>query len=269
MEREVMGSDYRQPRESDHLIVQDETALKLLESKVKKDVNDNHYVSPLLWNSSEIILPTNDSYKVAIRRFHIVEKEAIRQNRLDECIEQIKNLVEKGYASEMSPEEASKPHKKAYYNPIFFIYPHNKRTRMIWDLAAKINGKSLNDYLFCGPNLYNNLLEILFKMRQERFLIKGDIGEMFHQIKVDDDDTNCLRFLFRFSQNENIRIFKMNVLPFGAKCSPVISQFVKNIVAKEYLTTHKEAAQAIIQNAYVDDIIIRRYTALLIMINAL
>jgi hypothetical protein len=125
---------------------------------------------------------------------------------------------------------------------------------MIWDLAAKIDGRLLNDFISPGPNLYNNLTEILFQMRENDYLCKGDIGEMFHQIFVYENDTHSLRFLFRLNQNEKIRIFKMNVLPFGAKCAPVIAQFVKNITAIASQEKFPEAADIILKNSYVDDI---------------
>jgi hypothetical protein len=253
MEKETMGEEFYSPKDDDTVTVDDKIALDLLNKRVKKLPNENNYIAPLLWKQEKFELPTKESFKLAYRRCLIVEKQAIKLKKFDECISQIKNLIDKNYAVELTQEEMNQMHKKAYYNPIFFLHSPTKRTRLIWDLAAKVNGQCLNDFLLSGPNLYNKLLDILFKMREKQFMVKGDIGEMFHQIKVDEDDTNALRFLFRFSQDEKIRVFK--VLPFGAKCSPVISQYVKNKVAEEYKNISPKTSSIILRNAYVDDIV--------------
>ena len=102
---------------------------------------------------------------------------------------------------------------------------------MIWDMACQINGKSVNDYLMNGPNLYSSLVKIQFQMQEFEILIKADLSEMFHQIKLLVEDTDALRFVFRFNNEEQRRHFKMVVLPFGAKCSPSITHYIKNLVA--------------------------------------
>lgn len=255
MEEEVMGINYNQPSQNDRLIHEEKRTIDLLNNEVKKLDDSNKFIAPLLWKQEKLKLPTEFSYNLALKRYLIVEKQAHKLNKFDECSEQIRNLLEKNYARELTAEEILNPSDIAYYNPIFFIHPPSKRTRLIWDLAAKIQGKCLNDYISTGPNLYANMLDIQFQMREGQYLVKGDIGEMFHQIKVREQDTDALRFMFRFNPNEKLRYFKMLVLPFGAKCSPVISQFVKNKIAKQAASKHPETSEVILNNCYVDDLV--------------
>ncbi|XP_070499595.1 uncharacterized protein, partial [Chironomus tepperi] len=256
MEKEVMGLDYNLPVEpNDKKIAEEVYALEVLNNKIIQKPNSSHYVAPLLWVNQPFSLDYINSFKVALRRFLIVEKQAYKLNKFQECVSQIQNLLTKGYAKELTELEVKTIGKKTYYNPIFFIHPPNKRVRMIWDLAAKVNGKSLNDFLLSGPNMYNSLLEIIFKMRERTYFIKGDLNEMFHQIFVTDEDTDSLRFLFRINPEDKIRVFKMLVLPFGAKCSPVISQHVKNTIALKFKNDLPEASETILKSSYVDDIV--------------
>lgn len=255
MESEVLGMEYDMPKENDRGIHEDQIALNQLENDVRQIDGSYHYEAPLLWRYENIKLPTDESYKVALRRYMIIEKHATKMNRFDECVTQIKNLLDKNYARELTEEEIKTTSNKSYYNPIFFIFPKNKRMRMIWDLAAKVEGKSINDHLVAGPNLYNSLLQIVFQMCEQRYLFKGDLMEMFHQIRIKEEDTEALRFLFRFPGESKIRVFKMLVLPFGAKCSPTISQFVKNIIARRYMEIFPEASDIILNSTYVDDVI--------------
>ena len=232
---------------------ENKTSLEMLEKDVKFDEKLQKYITPLLWKDENEILPCEESKTQSLRRFLIIEKVLNRDGKFHECEKQINNLVEKGYARELNQKEINNVGRKSFYMPIFFIYPENKRLRMIWDGAAKVNGKSINDYLFTGPNLYNNLTTILFQLREYKYIIKGDLSEMFHQVSILEEDTDCLRFLFRFSGETKIREFKMTVLPFGLCCAPTIAQFVKNLIAKS-IKNESPLTSDIMQNStYVDD----------------
>jgi len=185
----------------------------------------------------------------------IVESKSYKNNRFEECIEQVENLLKKDYAEVVPYNELNVKHNKVFYIPTFFIQPKGKRTRFIWDAATKVNGKSLNDYLLSGPNLYNNYQKILFNMQEGRYLIKGDLSEMFHQIVIRAEDRDALRFLFRKSPNDKIQVLRMKVMIFGSICSPSTSQFVKNKLANEFLNEYPDAADVILNSTYVDDVI--------------
>jgi len=59
--------------------------------------------------------------------------------------------------------------------------------------------------------------------------------------------------LYRESPTSIPKTLKMNVMIFGATCSPACAQYVKNENAKQFINIHPEAVTAIIQNHYVDD----------------
>ena len=54
-------------------------------------------------------------------------------------------------------------------------------------------GTLLNDQLMQGPDLNNNLIGVLMRFRQEKFAIIADIESMFHQARVDVDESMALR----------------------------------------------------------------------------
>jgi hypothetical protein len=243
--------------DNDREIYEDYLAIENLRANVKKDPLTNKYSAALLWNkpSNEIQLPTKKSVDLAIKRMLIMEKVAKMQQNVEECELQVKNLLKNNYARELSEQEIKEFTPKSYYIPIFFIHPANKRLRMIWDMAALIDGKSVNDQLLSGPNLYNNIVKILFQMREHQYLIKGDLAEMFHQINIIEEDTEALRFVYRFEGESKIRHFKMLVLPFGAKCSPTIAHYVKNKVAIEKRELTPLTSDIMQNSTYVDDVV--------------
>lgn len=153
-----MGNDYNMPYENDRCIADEEQALKILNEKSTKVHNENRFQVPLLWKNPNPKLPTENSFRLAIKRLNILIKHAKRLGKLDEIKEQVENLIQKGYARKLTVSEIENPPSNAFYLPIFISQQKGKRLRLIWDAAAKVEDKSLNDYLLAGPNLYSDLL---------------------------------------------------------------------------------------------------------------
>ena len=255
MENIVLGMEYNSFDINDNKSCDESLALDLLNEYVKRSDNNINFEAPLLWRTADVVLPTEASFKIAYKRLLIVEKNAIKNGRFNECIEQVDNLLNKNYAEIVPPNEINATGGKVFYLPTFFIQPKNKRTRFIWDAATKVEGKSLNDYLISGPNMYNDYLKIIMQMREGRYLVKGDLQEMFHQVVMRKEDRDSLRFLFRKSPNDKVQILRMRVMTFGSKSSPTTSQFVKNKVAEPFIQSHPDASNVIINKTYVDDVI--------------
>jgi transposase InsO family protein len=203
-----------------------------------------------------VILPTEESKKLAIFRARLMEKHMMRLGRYEDGLAQVKNLINKEYASELTDVEASKKSNKEFYIPVFFNIPINKRMRMIWDGKAKNSyGTCLNSYLSSGPNLYNGLQKLLMQMREHKILVKGDIQEMFHRIQILEEDRDALRFFFADTPGGKLKTYRMNRLIFGLICSPFISQYVLRLIANDIINRKPQVANAISEKFYVDDFI--------------
>ena len=67
---------------------------------------------------------------------------------------------------------------------------------MVFDCTARYKGTSLNDQPLSGPDLINSLLGVLLRFRQEPVSLSSDNETMFHQVMVDPNDIDTLRFLW-------------------------------------------------------------------------
>ncbi|XP_073839144.1 uncharacterized protein [Musca autumnalis] len=216
---------------------------------------DGQYEVGLLWKEENPVLP--NSLPTAIKRLNCIKKKARNDSKIAEVLQkQIESLVEKGYAQKLSSNVMERNGDKVWYLPTFIVRnPHKpSKIRLVWDAAAKTEDVSLNDFLLKGPDLLRPLMHIMFKFRMGAIAVCGDIAEMFHRIGVRKTDDCAQRFLWWDSQNP-ILIYQLNVLTFGASCSPFISHYVRNKNAETFGQNDSEVIEAITKQHYVDDFI--------------
>ncbi|XP_058445267.1 uncharacterized protein LOC131426502 [Malaya genurostris] len=233
----------------------DERAEQLL--KALTHVKEKRYETGLLWRYNDTRLP--DSKAMATRRLLCLEKRMQRDPELAKNLKQkIQDYERSGYVEKLTENQLSEVFPRVWYLPIFPVVNPNKpgKFRIVWDAAAKVSGVSLNSFLLTGPDLLNSLPSVLQRFREFRVAITGDIREMFHQVMINRNDQQCQRFLWRNGeQNRSPDVYAMKVMTFGANCSPSCAQYVKNHNALRFQKLFPRAAEAIVKEHYVDDML--------------
>ncbi|XP_062541184.1 uncharacterized protein LOC134209208 [Armigeres subalbatus] len=242
----------------DKLLVshQDQRAQTLLETTTR--YLGGRYESGLLWKYDEVRLP--DSKSMALNRWRCLHNR-MKQNPI--LLEALKAIIDdhvsKGYVRKLTKEELQTPRSRIWYLPIFPVVNPNKPTKMrlVWDAAATVHGVSLNSCLLKGPDQLTSLLSVLIQFREFRIAVSGDIREMFHQVSIRERDQHCQRFLWADGkQVSEPSVYVVQVMTFGACCSPSTAQYVKNTNAKRFHRDYPAAVNAIIKRHYVDDMLV-------------
>ena len=171
--------------------------------------------------------------------------------------EKIEEHVNKGYATKLESGEGAMTSARTWYlphHPVFHPAIPGK-LRVVFDAAAKYERTSLNDNLFHGPNLANDMIDVLLRFRKEKIAVMADIQEMFLQVRVPLDERDSLRFLwFTPNLDEPPETYSMNVHIFGAKDSPSIANFALQKTAKDNaLEFEEEMVKTIEKDFYVAD----------------
>lgn len=232
-------------------------AMELMDGLTRR-VGDR-YESGLLWRRPDVKLPPNR--ELAEQRHSSFQKKLRRDPELWRRLTNLMELYrDKGYIQEVGPVQVS--HERLWYLPIFSVTNANKpeKVRIVWDGAAEWRGTSLNSCLLTGPDLNASLVHILLRFRLGKVGISGDIQEMFHQVLVRQADRSAQRFLWKGIDDDRTREFEMRVMTFGSACSPTVAQYVKNMNADRFATSHPDAVYAIKNNHYVDDFVDSRDT---------
>lgn len=227
---------------------EDKLALDIMKKSLKYD--GVRYQLPLLWKDKNISLP--ESKTNALRRLQCLEHKMDKNDDFGrQYCAKINEYVAKGYASKLENPE---PSHKEWYLPHFGVFNINKpnKIRFVFDAASRSHGKCLNDFLLQGPDLVPSLISVIWNFRIHAVAFSGDIKEMFHQVLIDPDDVASMRFLFRgMNRDRDPLTYQMNVMIFGAVCSPSMAQFVKNENSK--MLNDPEIEFAMTKLHYVDD----------------
>jgi hypothetical protein len=81
--------------------------------------------------------------------------------------------------------------KNLWFIPHFPVFTPKKpgKLRLVFDAAVKCEEKNLNDtFLLTGSDLVSSLFGVLCRITRHEIAFSGDIAEMFHQVKIAEDD---------------------------------------------------------------------------------
>ncbi len=140
----------------------------------------------------------------------------------------------------------------AYLMPHFPILKDSATTPIRPVMDCKI---ALNKYLLSGPNLLNNIDDVLLRFRSGLFTFSGDVKQMFLRIKLHPEDRPYHCFLWRSNPKDEPKVYQFQVHVFGNTGSPFVAVFVLREHAIKYADTHPQAVDTITNSSLIDDIL--------------
>ena len=147
------------------------------------------------WKDEKPELP--DTKPMALSRLRSTERNLKKDDRVAEDYKKtIQAYVEKGYLRKV-PLEEQLPNN-VWYLPHFPVLRMDKTTtkaRIVFGCAAKCNGISLNDMIYAGPKLQQDLYNVLVRFRRNPVGIACDIKEMYLQIEIEEQGRSHFRLL--------------------------------------------------------------------------
>ena len=153
-----------------------------------------------------------------------LERTPVLEKRYKETISQ---HISKGYARKLSQNEIRNTSDVTNFISHHCVFNPKKpdKVRAVFDTGVKFKGVSLNDNLLKGPDLLNSLITILICFRLGKYAVIADIEQMFHQLRVRQNDQHALRFLWRTSKFENPVDYVVTVHLFSKNDSPCVTNY--------------------------------------------
>ena len=244
-----MSKNFRRPKEewSPH-----ELAVDAKMSVVRIDAG-NYYVCSIPWKTIPPQLRNNLSAVKQRQERTNSDAQLKAKGTSKEAVDAIfLDQIKKGYIEEIT-DLAEINREDCNYIPYFPVVRLDKSTskvRIVFDAAAKNRDKmSLNSQIDKGPNRLQDLFGILLRFRQHSIALTADISEMFLQCRLDEKDRRYHRFWW------NDKAWQWTRVLFGNLASPDISQKVLTLNAELFRKEFPAAAEAVIDNMYMDDVL--------------
>ena len=224
--------------------------------QTKNRLADGSFEVGILWKTAKAAEYIRNNYREAKNIFLQQEARMLRTEGAHEnFVSTIKDWIAKGFAKEIPKEQ----HQEGFFIPTFLVVRMDKSTtkfRLILNAKhAFEDGMCLNDYVLPGENLMNRLFDVLIRFRRHKYVVAFDIASMFLKVKVIEQDQKYLRFFFRESKNEEVKVIQGTGHVFGVKSSPHNAMRCIKDYAKERAEQYPLAAKALARDVIVDDIL--------------
>lgn len=222
----------------------------------RRDCNGRYIVSlPFRVDSSHL----GNSILSAERRFLSLERKLSSNPDLKQGYDSVfKEYLQNNYIQPIGTISEFNSDINQYVIPHHGVVRMNKSTtklRVVLDGSSPTStGKSLNDLLYTGPNLQNDLFQIILKFRLQIIALSADIRQMYLRILIDKNYTRFQRLLYRFDPNDPITVFEMTRVPFGLCCSPFLAIRTVRKLAEDERERFPFAAAVAESDIYTDDL---------------
>ena len=235
----------------------DDKVLESFNNTVQKRNGRYHVQWP--WKSDSPGLP--DNYRLAYGRLKSnIKRMKENEQLLTAYDEIIKNQLEKGVI-ELVENDSNHQHLVHYIPHHAVITPGNATTkiRIVYDASAKSKkeNKSLNECMYRGPVILEDLCTLLLKFRTNKIAMVADIEKAFLQIALQENDRDVTRFLWlkdlsKPVTEDNLQVYRFSRVPFGIISSPFL---LGGSVQHHLKSIGTETASKVSKELYVDNLI--------------
>lgn len=172
----------------------------------------------------------------------------------------INDQLEKGIIEKVDETSADGPKHYLPHHAVINPLKPTTKLRIVYDASAKTRkeNNSLNECLYRGPVMLNDLCGLLMRFRLNQIAIVADIEKAFLQIGLQPDQRDVTRFFWMKDSSQarmdfdNIQEYRFRRVPFGVISSP----FLLGATIEYHLDSYgNDLAKKLKDDIYVDNII--------------
>ncbi|KAJ0171671.1 hypothetical protein K1T71_012434 [Dendrolimus kikuchii] len=149
--------------------------------------------------------------------------------------------------------------KPAYYLPHHGVHRADSNTtslRVVFNASEKTDtGLSLNDLMYRGPNLQQDILSLILKWRKYKYAFTADIEKMFRQIFVHKEDQRYQQIVWRENPNHHLKDYTLATVTYGTKAAPYLAMMTLKQLAIDERSRYPVAAKVLEEQFYMDDVL--------------
>lgn len=193
------------------------------------------------------------SYTQAERRFLALEKRLQRDESYKRMYgDFIHEYLSLGHMSLVTAHGT--PHYFMPHHGVYRAQATTTKLRVVFDCSSpSSSGKSLNDLQLVGPPIQGDLVAILLRFRENRYVACADVEKMYRQVTINENQRDLQLILWRDAPTLPLQIYKLNTVTYGTASAPFLACRCLKQLALE--CSDADVARIIQEDFYVDDLI--------------
>ncbi|XP_060800865.1 uncharacterized protein LOC132901873 [Amyelois transitella] len=244
--------------EKERKLTKEEQLCEEIYEKTTTRNEEGRYIVKLPFKTDNPKSPEGKTRDIAVQRLKYLERKFKRSPDLKrEYTKVINEYIDKEYM-EMIPEKERET-KKSVYLPHHAVIRQDKesfRTRIVFDASCKgVNNISLNDELHVGPQLQEDLRNLLMRWRMKPVCFVADIQKMYFQVFVTKGDSDYQRVLWRTNDTDEFEEYRLLRVSFGTASAPYLAVKTLQRVANDEGNDKALAIRTIHEDFYMDDML--------------
>lgn len=130
------------------------------------------------------------------------------------------------------------------------------KLRVVFNASYKAKGhSSLNDHMYCGPNLQKDILTLLINWRTYRYVFTADVEKLYRFIWLNENQRYLQTVIWRSSPNEPLQDWQLGTVTYGTKSAPYLAMRTLHKLADDEKDSYPDAANVLKNFFYMDDLV--------------
>ncbi|GBM39557.1 hypothetical protein AVEN_52914-1 [Araneus ventricosus] len=136
------------------------------------------------------------------------------------------------------------------------LRPDNKTTRLrvVFNASSKTSsGYSLNDLLYKGGVLHEDLFSILIRFRKHTYAFTADIKQMFRMIELNESQTRLQDILWKNRKSSPTKVYELRTVTYETASAPYLATKVLQQLGLDEEKNFPLASKVLLQVFYMDN----------------
>lgn len=130
------------------------------------------------------------------------------------------------------------------------------KLRVVFNASSPTtSGTSFNDIQMVGPTVQDDLLSILLRFRQHKYILAADVEKMYRQIALHPADRRWQQIVWRDTPSEPLRAYQLNTITYGTASAPFLATRCLKQIGLDLECKDPKTAEIIMHDFYVDDLL--------------
>lgn len=128
------------------------------------------------------------------------------------------------------------------------------KLRVVFNASCPTSsGLSFNDLQMVGPTVQDDLLSILLRFRQHKYVLSADVEKMYRQVVVQQSDRHLQQVVWRENTCDPVKVFTLNTVTYGTVSAPFLA--TRCLKQLSFECKNDKIANIIKHDFYVDDLL--------------